>query len=504
MSRRAAFEQGFGLTLACAPLGFDWFFKVVVEPRPFWAFYYDPELLYYFEGLGLLRGSSPLTFDRPGVPVQLASAALAAVLGRSPTNVDPFRLASYILTLLLALGAIALLWRTLLSGLPVALRVAGVWLVFLAPAALEYVAVWSPEALYLPIGALAMAALARLEGRVTERAERGAVARFGAAIGLAVSLKFTFLAWVPAGAAAVVAASGGSRLRKSARAALFGAVALGTFALLASYLLPRTGELVQWLWRLASRAGPYGEGAAGLPAFADWFDPLAAYALASKTWHLVLLALIVFAAWELRSPREGEAAARSDRPLALFALVAVVAAYVLALRSPEPRYLLTQALVAPLAVRFAARAVPWLRQPRGALVVLAVIALLVVRQVGHDLGTHRRRIAGTAQLASELQRTVARLAPATDRPVVVYGFRAPRPSYALHAFARTAAEHEAIFRRFPDDGFVDRDGSVDLPPGAAACDLLVLAEARPVEPDLAISAPLARVGGFVVVRPKTP
>jgi hypothetical protein len=502
--RESILGQSAGLALACAPLGFDWLWKMAVEPRPYWVFYYDPELLYFFKGLELLRGVVAMHLEHPGVPVQLLSAALAAALDSSPTNVEPFLLAANILALLLTIGAIALLWRTLLAGLPWPLRIAGVWLIFLAPAALGYVAVWSPEALYLPIGALAVAAVARLAAHGTDGSGPRPAILLGAATGLAVSLKFTFLAWVPAGAAAVVTAAAGSGRRKAARAALFGAAALGAFALVASHMLPRAGEHAAWLWRLVSRTGAYGEGAAGLPSFADWFDPLVAYLWASKKWHVVLLALVGFAGW-LLWPRTGPGRdSRSERPLAIFVLLAWIGAHVLASRWPEPRYLLTHALLAPFAVRFAARCVPRLHRPRSARLLLAVTALLVVRQVSRDLDRHRQRIAGATEVAAELERAVARLAPASSRPVVVYGYRAPRPSFALHAFARLADEHEAIFRRYPDDGYMNSDGTVHLPPGRAACHLLVLAEARPAEPDLAITESLARVGDFVVVAPRTP
>jgi hypothetical protein len=56
MTRRRPFV----IALGVLPLLVDWIYKALVHPRPFWAFYFDPELIYVQEGLRLLSGRAPV------------------------------------------------------------------------------------------------------------------------------------------------------------------------------------------------------------------------------------------------------------------------------------------------------------------------------------------------------------------------------------------------------------------------------------------------------------
>ena len=59
----------------------------------------------------------------------------------------------------IAAAAVLLLLHTVLRDLPAIMQVVAIWAYLLAPHALERLDVWSPEGLYLPIGAVALAAL---------------------------------------------------------------------------------------------------------------------------------------------------------------------------------------------------------------------------------------------------------------------------------------------------------------------------------------------------------
>lgn len=97
------------IALGVLPLLIDWVYKVVLHPRPFWAFVYDPEAIYVSEGLRLLSGRAPVNADNPGTPVQLLSAAIELFVGRLPQNTDAIRLCGYVVALLFAVGAAVLL-----------------------------------------------------------------------------------------------------------------------------------------------------------------------------------------------------------------------------------------------------------------------------------------------------------------------------------------------------------------------------------------------------------
>src|SRR5436190_9814058 len=149
----------FVILIGVLPLLIDWIYRAVLRPRPFWAFDYDPEMIYVQEGLRILSGRAPANIDNPGIPVQVLTAAIEWYVGRSPERIDAIRLSGYVLGLLFAIGAAVLLERTLFRESPVPLAIAGLWTFFMAPAALEYQVLWSPEILYFAIGALTLAAL---------------------------------------------------------------------------------------------------------------------------------------------------------------------------------------------------------------------------------------------------------------------------------------------------------------------------------------------------------
>ncbi len=147
--------------LAVLPVTIDWIAKVVVWPRPFWVQFYDPETIYFYGGLDLLRGRAPLNLDNPGVPLHVLSAAIASITGATPRRYTQFLLIAHVLGFVLTIAAIILLVRVVLSDAPPILRVAGAWTYFIAPQALERLDIWSPEILYFPLGAAILACFGR-------------------------------------------------------------------------------------------------------------------------------------------------------------------------------------------------------------------------------------------------------------------------------------------------------------------------------------------------------
>ena len=106
------------LFLALAPITGEWIYKVFINPRPFWVFYYDPETIYFYSGLELLNGQIPNNVDNPGTPVQLISAGLLTLIGRNPMNFDCFRVSAYVFSQILMILTCWVLLKTLLLRLP--------------------------------------------------------------------------------------------------------------------------------------------------------------------------------------------------------------------------------------------------------------------------------------------------------------------------------------------------------------------------------------------------
>src|SRR5205814_2494173 len=131
--------------VAALPLLVNWTAKAVIDPRPFWVHYYDPETIYFYDGLRMAELHAPHAADNPGTPLQVMSAAISLVTGRTPFAIDAFRLAGYTLALLLTIATMALIVR--FNSSP-CLTIALIWTYFLAPSAFERDVVWSPEILY--------------------------------------------------------------------------------------------------------------------------------------------------------------------------------------------------------------------------------------------------------------------------------------------------------------------------------------------------------------------
>src|SRR5437868_1243467 len=100
------------------------------------------------------------------------------------------RTAGYAVALVLSLLGLLLLRRTLFRDAGPWIWCAGGWIAYLAPAALKFSVIWSAAILFMPVSALALAALWRVDDR-----DRS-LDRLGAAIGLAIATKLVFLAWL--------------------------------------------------------------------------------------------------------------------------------------------------------------------------------------------------------------------------------------------------------------------------------------------------------------------
>jgi hypothetical protein len=468
---------------ALVPVFCDWIYKVFILPRPFWIFYYDPQMLYFYGGLSLTAGRAPYAVDTPGIPVHLLSALLVSITGRSPLLVERFLCAAYVLTLLMLIASAVLLARTLLRGLPIALQAVAIGTYFLCSQAFEYLTVWSPETLYFVCGAIALAALWSELEREYEWRRTFAT---GAAIGLCVALKFTFLAWVPAYLCALAI----RRRRIDVRAY---AVAIGGMAaafLVATIVVAREYPyMLSFLWKISARSGAYGSGSASLP-------DLDTVVMSAKLWHLWFGAatlLAIAAVW-----RRG--VAQELRALVTFGVVSTLASYAMAIRHMELRYVLTTGLGAIAIFAALFRALPATRLRTTQFAVAAIAILLAAKTVAADLTSHRMRI----EKSLATRRAIAdALAPLVQRDgVIIYGWRAPEPSFALRILAYKREHWDVIEQRYPNEGHYNGwYRTIELPRGRTTWDYAVISDDEVAQfPQPA--TPVAHAGTFTILRPQ--
>jgi hypothetical protein len=446
--------------------------KAFVRPRPFWAQFYDPETFYFHDGLRLLDGQPPLDFTHPGTPVQALTALVALATGATsamPELLDRFRAAAYILAWALQLVGAFVLLRTVLARLPIPARIAALLTYFLAATSLEYQTVWSPELLFFPAGAIALAAAWRALGRGFDF---GSSLLAGAAVGLACAVKFLFLPWlIAAGLTAVSAARGSWGRRLSAASA----VALGAALAFVAATLPaatRYPDMASWVARLASRSGSYAESPQTIPALSTLLSNLWTLVAGATGWY-VWLSLAATGAWlAVREAGRGDEGRRL-RGLALFTATAIILLHLIVLRAPSGHYLLTSAIATVGLVAVAGHA-PQLRIAglRWALLLLA--GMLLGKHMLSDTRTHLARNQTAERWRTALVAAVARHAPAARAPVVVYGYSTPIPSLALRYFATDPDLLRRVEALYPGEGHLGPGDRLFLPAGASAWDVMVL------------------------------
>lgn len=445
--------------------------KAFLRPRPFWAFLYDPETFYFHDGLRLLHGHAPLDYTNPGTPVQLLSSVVAAATGATgatPEQLDRFRAVGYGLGWTLQLLSAFLLLRTVLARVPLTLRVAALATYFVAATSLEYETVWSPELLYFPVGALALAAVWRALGR---RFDLRSSIESGAVIGLACAVKFLFLPWLLAGGlTAAVGAGPRGRLRAVAALAFGAGLAFAMATLPAAANYP---AMAAWLGRLIGRSGSYGSSAHALPSLSTLLHNAATVIAGAKGWYLWIL-LVALAAWDAVRHAESSDQGRRLRGFALFAATAAVIGHLAVIRSPGTHYLLAAAVAAMGLAAVAAHA-PQLRRSAalraGALVMLA---LLLGKHVLADARTHLARNASARHWRAALAGAVERQTAAGHGPVVVYGYGTPVPSLALRYFATDPAVLRSVESIYPAEGHLGPGDRLFLPGTAREWDVMVV------------------------------
>jgi hypothetical protein len=496
--------NGLRSTLASAiigflPIAFVWLYKVVLHPRPFWVFYYDPETIYFYGGASILRHAVPWNLDNPGLPLHALSAAVLAVTGTSPLLLDRFRLVAYCVAAVLTFGAMLLLSHTLLSRLSIPYRIVALWTFFLCPMSLEYISVWSPELFYLPFGSLVLAAAS------TCFAGNASARRFfcaGLFIGVAVALKFTFLAWVPAFFLALLVHSTARNVRFRALL-LPGGVASG-FLVGTGFLVTRYKRMFSWLLNLATHSGSYGSGPADTPSSGELYANLMVAISSAKAWHLWLLFLALVAAYGLwKSRRRGRADAWGES-LFLFFLCATAATYAMALRHFGLRYLLPSGVaaiaLAALSLRILADSAP----PRVAAVIFLVAAVLLGKHIVLDLNTHDIRIEESRTVRGAIEREINKHSPPGRKAVTIYSFRAPIPSFALRINTDRPEDQVAISQAYPYEGHLSWDNRIVFPAGASHWDIAVLTDsARKTFPD-PIGPAFSTIGPFVIAARANP
>ncbi len=487
------------MLLTFFPLAFDWTYKILLHPRPYWIHYYDPENIYFYGGLLLLDGKIPDNMDNPGTPVFLISSAIHWLMGFGPFDIDLFRLFGYILACVLNVVAAYILIRYILKNLPGLIQVAALWTYFMCPQALQYSNIWSPEILCFSTASLVV--LTACSGD-WDKFSRRRILIIGLAVGLCCALKWTFIAFVAALIAGLLflPSIGWQRRLRNAAAGLVGIV-LG-FVAATSVFAQAYPMMFRRFFQFAIHNTAHGKGSVALPSPIVILSNLSKAISQEGGWHLWLLycfTLLGFLLWRAHK-RRSRLPVRAVF-LVIFCIVGLASSYALAVSKEgmQLRYLIPTGVVCLLAFALAMRLAPsnWLMRFRIPIFALAVLVLCY--QISIDIRVHRHLIRNGLREHYEVAKSLERLTQDQLESTIIYSWRSPQPSFGLR-FKASERYLRVIEEKFPYEGhYLPWRHKVFLPSSSPTWDYLVIQENFMAGFPDPLSPVLASIGNFRIV-----
>jgi len=446
-SRRQRPRELLFALVASLPLLADWSYKIFVLRRPFWIHYFDDEANYFIESLHVVFGERLAFVDHPGTPVILLGSVLARITGPTTLAFERFLISGYVVALVATMAAIVFLARMLFRGRSEWLWVAAAWTFLLAPSALEYDTVWSPELWSFPVAALAIVAVGRV------RDDLRSVALAGAAVGFCIAVKFTFAAWLVALLLMLVI-----ERRGIVRAAVAGAAAVAAFVLGTLPIANQYGRMFGWVRDLATHRDAFGSGPVAPPPLHATLFKFAGLGWTGAFFWL-WLAVVGVLLIRQRVPWRGAP---------LFGIAAIAASLLLAVRAPSTdfHYLLPVPIAAIVFIP--------LIDDRTVARLMPLLVVLMLLATARDLIAYRRLVRDETRTRQDLDAVAAQRVP---DGVVLFTWRAPEPSFAIGALTTEPRIIDPIARQYPRHGhWVAWQTKPWLPPGAKTWDAVFLNE----------------------------
>jgi uncharacterized membrane protein (UPF0136 family) len=424
--------------LVFAPYAISAFLKTFLYPRPYWYFYYDPEIWWYFGGLALANGGMPFIVTHPGGPLYLLTALISTVGSFGPLDFSRFKTIGYMAALPINfIGCLLIIFALRMRALSTRL-VAGL-LLFLTPQIFEYNTVWSAELFFPAIAGVCVAALFLMTpGKTSIKM----VALCSILLGVAASHKLNFAV---VGIAYVISFVAVMRYFNLSAVAINGSISvvfqLGGFLIGSAALFTSLPEIFQMILDLFLRQGTFNElGAYGAPPLTTITNNISTYFWVSKPYHILVIFLAL-------SGLVGWYTAKSTKPLPffLFSLAALifVFSYLLAGKLSEGGYTWGYKYFMPATVGlivlfvFWTEVVPERLQRPITLTLILLVGGVVTKQAIQDFKSHLSRIEQNRMMEVALGDALQMAGCNHPNSIVVLSWRAPFEALALRLYATT-------------------------------------------------------------------
>lgn len=486
--------------LGVSPLVALWCYQVLLNPRPFYVHYFDPETIYFHGGTLMLNGLQPTNVDNPGMPVYLLTAAVQKVFSFGPLDYEPFRIWAYLLVIGLYGLGMYLLARMLPLDLPVGFGFGLMLVYFIASESLEYMTVWSPDALVFPFGVALLSSLFWLsEDRNSDRR----VFLAGAVLGTCVSLKFTFMSFLLACLASIVLCSPlpVSRRVRQAVVAFIGSV-FG-FLLFTLPSISKVDHMFSRLWRFTTHEGSYGSGGFKVLSVDTFMKNAYQVLMSSKAWILVLLIVVSLAIYTtITKSRSSDTGLALEAFLPFLFMLALVIQFVAVFRidNANTHYLLPGAIAVVGLALSSLRRFCLSKQRMMGTGVAILAAVLFAKHAFLVAGAHDRRIVEQQELREGIMASLQLVDPQYREHTVIYGWRMPTPSFALRAMAGGESLRQ-ISAAFPREGhWTQWSKGVVLPAGQGRWEFAVVRNDELARFPVVTYQVMARTKGYVILK----
>ncbi len=475
------FHAAVGVSLAFVPIAADLFYKAFVSLRPYWIHYFDPEVFYFYSSLNLLQLKAPVHVDHPGTPLQLLGAVVLSFTRQDPLELDTYRAAMYWISAAISLLCLSLLVHRAEIDAKISHICLLVWMIYLAPGALEYQSVWAPEMAFPAVSAVLILCLLS-QFSSPENLKRAS--QSGLLFGFACALKFTFLFCLLSllGVLAVRSEVGDARRRLTECAVVAGS-AVGGFVIATSPILLEYPDMLGFVVSILAHEGPYATGELGIADARTIVDNLMGLLDAAKAWWfcvgVIYLCGFLYLRYSRFLPKNHRRVLAFSTWYSLFAVLTSMV-FSATINQVGWRYALPAMTTVPLVLLALLRA-DFMRTVGNRLVTgFAALALggLLVKAVHLDLRTHDQRIRENTQLRADVEHRLDGVAG--PNAVSVFSYRFPHPVSALRGSAIASLRDPGrVLRRldvaFPSIGAYNPwTNTMNLPGGVSDWDLFVL------------------------------
>ena len=156
-------------------------------------------------------------------------------------------------------------------------------------------------------------------------------------------------------------------------------------------------------------------------------------------------------------------------------IFAIIMSYILAARHIALRYLLPTGLCGMLIFALCSHLFLKHRSFKFQCIVCIIVALLLGKHIILDIKTHQKVINTAKENQTKINASLSQCCNSTQKPIIIYGFRAPQPSFALRISTADNLNYlNIISKRYPYEGHINWYQQIVYPAGADHWDCAVI------------------------------